>query len=238
MKKIFLWMLPVAALLMVGCSKEEIDTWDESNGYAWFTNENTDFTFKKAPDVGVGEATLVGIPFEVAAAMSSKDRTVNVEVAKQPSDSRTKFEVQTPVVFHANHTVDTMWVKVWNSEHLNTVHDTITFRITASDDFLPGQKAKIEGNLCLYNGYARPSWWDSNAEYYLGYFTQTKMEVFYAVFGNDDDPRGSGGSWYNNMAVDYAIIRLNKYVEENHVTYPDDDPDHPGETPVFDFWEY
>ncbi len=236
MEKI-LWMLPMLTLLLGSCSTEEIDKWETNSGYAWFTEENVDFTFKKTPDVAVGEATLVPVPLTVASNISDKDRIINVEVTKQPADSRTKFEVQAPVVFHANHQVDTLWVKVWNSEHLNSVHDTIAFRIQPSDDFLPGLQKQIETHLCLYNGYAKPAWWDSDAERYIGYFTQLKMEIFYAVMGNDDDPR-QGGNWYNNLAVTYAKQMLNDYVTEHNVTYPADDPDRPGVTPSFDWKSY
>ncbi len=237
MKKILYYLLPaVAAVSIASCSTDEIDKWSSSTGYAWFSEENVDFTFKKAPDVAVGEATLVGIPFTVATTLSDKDRTLNVEVAKAPADNRTKYELQTPAVLHANHTSDTVWVKVWNEEHLDTVHDTISVRIVASDSFLPGLDDKVSANLCLYNGFARPSWWDDDdAVWYIGKFDQTKMGIYYAVFGNDDDPRGEKGTWYSNIAVTYAIQLLNDYVTDNGIVYPKDDPDHAGEAPYFGY---
>ena len=236
MKKILLFLLPtVAAIGIASCSTDEIGKWSASQGYAWFSEKNVDFTFKKAPDVVVGEATLVGIPFTVAASLSDKDRTLNVEVTKAPSDNRTKYELQTPVVLRANHTMDTLWVKVWNEEHLNTVHDTIGIKLVASDSFLPGLEDKQNVNLCLYNGFARPSWWNNDAQWYIGIFDQTKMGIYYAVFGNDDDPRGEKGTWYSNIAVTYAIQLLNDYVTDNGILYLDDDPNHPGEAPYFGY---
>ncbi len=237
MKKISYYLLPaVAAVSIASCSTDEIDKWDSSTGYAWFSEENVDFTFKKTPDVAVGEATLVGIPFTVATTLSDKDRTLNVEVAKTPADNRTKYELQTPAVLHANQLSDTVWVKVWNEEHLDTVHDTISVRIVASDSFQPGLNDKVSANLCLYNGFARPSWWDDDdAVWYIGKFDQTKMGIYYAVFGNDDDPRGEKGTWYSNIAVTYAIQLLNDYVTDNDIVYPADDPDHAGEAPYFGY---
>lgn len=230
-------IIAVCGLLLAACSTDEIDTWT-GKGYAWFSQDNVDFTFKTRSDVAVGESCLVGIPFETATTMEDYDREVSVEVSRNASDSRTKYELQTPVVFHANHVVDTMWVKVYNSEHLSEVHDTITFKIVANDTFDPGLTDNTQTNLCLYNGYAKPSWWDDSAVSYMGYFTQLKMEVFWAVFGNDDDPRGDSSKWYNNMAVTYALQLLNDYVADNDIRYPDDDPNAPGEQPMFDWGSY
>jgi len=230
--------IAVCGLLLAACSTEEIDSWT-GKGYAWFSQENVDFTFKTRSDVAVGEACLVGIPFKTATTKEGYDREMSVSVARDASDSRTKYELQTPVLFHANHEVDTMWVKVYNSEHLNEVHDTITFKIEANDTFDPGLTDYVQTNLCLYNGYAHPEWWDSSAESYMGYFSQLKMEVYWAVFGNDDDPRGAEvSSWYSNIAVTYAIQLLNDYVEENDIRYPDDDPNAPGEQPSFSSRSY
>lgn len=230
-------ILAVCIFLFAACSTEEIDTWT-GKGYAWFSQENIDFTFKTHADIAVGEGYLVGIPFQTATTKEDYDREISVEIARDASDSRTKYELQTPVLFHANHVVDTMWVKVYNGEHLNEVHDTITFKIVANDTFDPGLEENIQTSLCLYNGYARPDWWNSSAESYIGYFTQLKMEVFWAVFGNDDDPRGGSSKWYNNVAVTYALQLLNDYVADNDIRYPDDDPNAPGEQPQFDWKSY
>ena len=139
------------------CSEEEAELWTEK-GFVWFSAENTDFSFKQLPDVGYGQTALAALPFTVATTMENRDRTVNVEVIRQPKDSRTKYEIQTPVVLHANRTSDTLWVRVTNSEHLETTPDTVGFRLIASEDFIPGLQDSITTNLCLYNGYVRPAW--------------------------------------------------------------------------------
>lgn len=218
------------------CSKEETDRWTEK-GFVWFSAENTDFSFKSQPDVAYGETALAGIPFTVATTMENRDRTINVEVIRQPEDSRTKYEIQTPVILRANHTEDTLWVRVTNSEHLETTPDTISFRVVTSEDFEPGLLDNITTNLCLYNGYPRPDWWDSSAESYIGYFTQLKMDVFVAVTGSTEDPR-NGGSWNNNVAITYLLFMLNEYIEKNDIRYPADDPNAPGKRPAFDYRSY
>ena len=165
--------------------------------------------------------------------MENRDRTVNVEVIRQPKDSRTKYEIQTPVVLHANRTSDTLWVRVTNSEHLETTPDTVGFRLIASEDFIPGLQDSITTNLCLYNGYVRPAWWDSSAERQIGYFTQLKMDVFVKVTGGTEDPRGDGSWSSSNIALTYLKFQLNDYIEANDIRYPANDPNAPGQHPVF-----
>ena len=214
------------------CSEEEAELWTEK-GFVWFSAENTDFSFKQLPDVGYGQTALAALPFTVATTMENCDRTVNVEVIRQPKDSRTKYEIQTPVVLHANRTSDTLWVRVTNSEHLETTPDTVGFRLIASEDFIPGLQDSITTNLCLYNGYVRPAWWDSSAERQIGYFTQLKMDVFVKVTGGTEDPRGDGSWSSSNIALTYLKFQLNDYIEANDIRYPANDPNAPGQHPVF-----
>ena len=214
------------------CSEEEAELWTEK-GFVWFSAEKTDFSFKQLPDVGYGQTALAALPFTVATTMENRDRTVNVEVIRQPKDSRTKYEIQTPVVLHANRTSDTLWVRVTNSEHLETTPDTVGFRLIASEDFIPGLQDSITTNLCLYNGYVRPAWWDSSAERQIGYFTQLKMDVFVKVTGGTEDPRGDGSWSSSNIALTYLKFQLNDYIEANDIRYPANDPNAPGQHPVF-----
>lgn len=231
MKKLIYLFSIVMALLVSSCSKDDIDGWS-SKGYVWFSHANVDFTFRTHSDISTGGTYLVGIPFRVASKMSDKDRTVNVEVAAEPKDSRTKYDIQRPVLLHAGNATDTMFVKVTNTENLDVAPDTVKFKITDSDDFYAGLKDSINTNLCLYNGFARPEWWDSDAERYFGYFTQLKMQIYWTVTGGDADPR-NGGEWYNNLSVTYLVQVLNDYVTEHNIRYPDDDPNAPGQTPKF-----
>ena len=235
MKKIYTHCI-VAALLLLsawGCSKEEISAWKPERGLVWFTDTVVDYSFL-GTGVAEGESSLVPIPLSVASVVSDRDRTVNVEIIRQPADSRTQFEVQTPVTFRAGHTADTMYVRVVNSANLGEAADTIAFRVAASADFEPGLEPYRKVKLCLFNGYTQPDWWHSQVEQILGYFSQLKMQVFVAVTGSEEQPVDD---WYG-IDAEYLVYRLNDYVQQNNIRYPDDDPNKPGEQPVFDFWEY
>lgn len=226
-----------AAVLMVlaACSKDEIDRWSDKS-FAWFSAENNDFTFVSHPEVAENGTYLVPIPFRVATTVSDRDRQLEVEVTRQPADNRTQYELQKPVLFRANHIVDTMYVKVTNSAHLAEVPDTVSFTIRESADFLPGLTDRVTTNLCLFNGFAKPSWWNANTDYYMGYFTQLKMSVYYAVTGGEESPIDDDG-WQGNK-FRFIIYMLREYVSKNNVRYPADDPNAPGELVTFSNGKY
>ena len=225
-----------AALQFASCSDSEIDSWQSR--YVWFTDTLVNFSNMQQPDVAEGGTLVAAIPLSVAADVSDKDRIVNVEVMGQPKDSRTKFEVQNPVKIRAGRFVDTMYVNVINSKHLDEVYDSITFRVLPSEDFEPGLLAYQKTTLCLHNGYNRPSWWDRDCERVFGYFTQLKMEVYIKVTGGTDDPRSEKYWSSNDLAIQYVIFLLNDYIEQNDIRYPATDPNAPGERPYFNWLTY
>ena len=231
----------VMACILFGACNEEIETWN-SKGYVWFQHQNNDFSVFIHSEVGEGQTYVVGIPLRTATVISDRDRTINVDVTRQPADNRTTFELQTPVILHAGKLVDSMFVKVTNSNHLKTMHDTISFTIRPSEDFDVGLQDTLTTNLCLYNGIPRPSWWDNTycRMMGLGYYTELKMQIYYIVLGSDVDPRGDKtdiGGWNSNPTLNYNKYMLNDYVKKNHIVYPEGD-DHAGQTPTFEANKY
>lgn len=231
MTKTLYTMLAGMALMFTACSTNEIDTWEDGTCYAWFPNNRVDFTFKSVKGIGEGGTALAAIPFTVAANVSDKDREIGIEVCGEPLDSRTKYEVQRPVMLHAGNTSDTVWVKLTNAEHLNTMTDTLKLKIVPSKDFMPGLQDNLIVELSVSNGFPKPAWWDDNCEWVLGSFNQSKMQVVVDCFGSEEDPRGGDTSWWG-LAATYVTQVLNDYVQEHRITYPDTDAEHPG-MPVY-----
>lgn len=232
----FTLVVLLAASFLSGCSEDKIDAWD-AKGFVWFTDTLINFTNMSEPDVPEGGQLVIPLPLTVAAKVSDRDRVVNVELTRKPSDSRTQVTLQQGV-FHAGRTNDTLYVGLINSSHLDQVYDTIQVHILPGEDFDQGLKSNLYATVCLHNGYPRPAWWTKNAEFVLGYFSQLKMKVFIAVTGGTDDPRTDKSSTYwssSDLGLQYWIYLLNDYIAKNHITYPADDPNAPGQTPSFDF---
>ncbi len=145
------------------------------------------------PNVPEGGQLSIPLPLTAAAKVVDRDRVVNVELTRKPSDSRTQVTLQQGV-FHAGRTNDTLYVGLTNSSHLDQVYDTIQVHILSGEDFDQGLKSNLYATVCLHNGYPRPEWWTSRAENVLGYFSQLKMKVFIAVTGGTDAPRSDKSS--------------------------------------------
>lgn len=228
--------LILAVVVLASCSKDEIEPWGD-DALVWFPQENVNFTFATHPEVADGESYMVAVPLRVAAKVSNRDRMVNVEVTRQPEDSRTKYEIQNPVVFHAGNINDTVWVKVTNSSHLSTVHDTVRIAVRPSADFQPGLPGNLECNLCLFNGLEKPTWWNANTDYYMGYFSQQKMQVYLQVIGSDEMPYDPAEGYAGNKFL-FNRYRLREYVSKNPIFYPADDPVAPGKPVTFNSNSY
>ena len=243
MKHLNILSLALISAALVSCSKDEVDLWSEEN-CAWFTEEAHTFSFRSVADVKEGESTLVAIPMTLATSIASHDRIVNVEVTQQPASPDTRCEIVTPVKVRAGMGVDTLWIKVFNDPHLNAMPDTIKFRIVDSPDFHAGLESKVNAFLRLYNGLARPSWWNKTCEQRaLGKYNEFKHQVYIDCMGNDDDPRGNSTSFNasSNINIAYVLVKLEKYVADNNIVYPADYPDcggRGGEAPRFERNQY
>lgn len=234
MKKLLYSMLLAATTLMVGCGDSEIESWNSS--MVWFTDTLIDFTNMSQPNVPMGGTLKIPVPLTIASDVSSSDRLVSVDLEKKPTDNRTQIEVPTTVTIRGGKMKDTLYVDLVNSVHLDDVYDTISVRILPSADFQPGLKAYQKVTICLHNGYVKPTWWDSDADRKLGYFSQLKMKVIEAVMGEIKDPRDDKDGWYSDdLGLQYNIFLFNDYVEQNDVRYPNTDANAPGQQPKFGF---
>lgn len=219
-----------------GCSEEQIDSW-HAKGYVWFTDTVINFTNMSEPDIPMGGQLSIALPVTAASKVEDYDRKVNIELTRKPKDSRTQVTLHQGV-FHRGRTTDTLYVGLTNSAHLDQVYDTIQVHILPSEDFEQGLVSNLYATVCLHNGYPKPAWWTKQADFVLGYFSQLKMKVYIAVTGGAEDPRSDKSSSYwsaSDLGLQYWVFLLNDYIAKNHIVYPADDPNAPGQAPVFDF---
>ena len=228
-----LWVMT----LLSGCSTDDINGW-QAKGFVWFTDTLQSFTNMQQPDVPERGTLRIAVPLTIAGDVKDYDRTVNVEVVKQPSDSCTHFSIEQPVIIHAGKTTDSMYVDLINSSHLDQVYDSIRFHIIASDDFDQGINTNLYTTLALHNGYQKPDWWDRNCENFFGYFTQLKMQIFVECTGSTEDIRTQKNWSSSDIAVKYWVYVLNDYIKKNDIRYPEDDANAPDEQPQFDWRSY
>jgi len=231
MKKIlYAICLGLSAISLGSCKQDDIEVWNV-NGFAWFSYEKIDYSFKKR-GIDVGGKAIVPLEITVATEVKDYDRNIAIEVIRKAEKSETKVVVPENAVLKAGESVAHLNVEVTYTTNLDVEHDTITFQIMPNDQFEPGLSKNLTTSLCLYNGMMQPSWWTngepwSYAYSYLGYFTELKMEVWWDVVGNDDPL--SDEQWYGDYGT-YLIRDLQNYVYNNNIVYP--------EGTFFDGWDY
>ena len=222
MRNIVLIMLLMAA---VACSKSEIETWT-AKPRVWFTNadDTVVFSFYSQPEE-VTEYT-VEIPITMAGKIASEDREIAFKDLGS-GNPESRYEVVSAKI-PAGEVTGMLAVKVHKTDNLNTANDAIVFELLPSDVFELGLSEDYHHNmLVISNLLAKPTWWDDeNCIYFLGYYSDEKLEIVYTVFGSDEffAKLGRGeGSWYDDD-VTIAIYKLNQYCKENNCTYLSGEP--------------
>lgn len=214
-------IIALVLLSICGCQKESIPTWTEK-GSIWFNLSNQKdtmtFTFASLPDDST--EAIVKLPIALCGAINSKDRTIDIAIAQEPHNAKTKYEIQQPISLLADSTSAFLKVKVWRTDNLNEERDTIAFSLKASEDLDVAFTSHLTCYLVLSNHYEKPDWWNANMDYFLGEYNEEKLRIINLVLGSTDNP-------YPNM--DNATWRLNKYkldqyIEKYHPTYSDGTP--------------
>ena len=216
-------------LIMTACSKSEIDTWD-ARPRVWFTNSNdtTLFSFYTQPE-GTTES-VVEVPISMAGRVADEDRTVTVkDLGSSPFNPGSRYEIVSAVI-PAGEVTGTLQVKVYKTENLEEASDTLNFEIYGSEVFEVGLSDYLHHAIIISSSLAKPSWWDSTADRYVGYYSETKLEIIYTVLGSDEI-FSSASSWWSDD-VQIAIYQLNQYCKKNNIKYHPDDED----VITFDFW--
>jgi len=215
--------------MMGACSKSEIDPWD-ARPRVWFTNSNdtTLFSFYTQPE-GTTES-VVEVPISMAGRVADEDRTVTVkDLGSSPFNPGSRYEIVSAVI-PAGEVTGTLQVKVYKTENLEEASDTLNFEIYGSEVFEVGLSDYLHHAIIISSSLAKPSWWDSTADRYVGYYSEKKLEIIYTVLGSDEI-FSSASSWSSDD-VQVAIYQLNQYCKKNNIKYHPDDED----VITFDFW--
>lgn len=222
-----LFAILVLMLAFAACSTDKIDTWD-AKPCVWFTEARDTLIFSFYSQPGENDYTIE-IPISMAGRIADADRAVAVRDlgALNPE---TDYEIVSANI-PAGETEGVVSVNVRKTENLNTANDTITIGLIASDVFELGLDTTYwQNTIVVSNTLSKPSWWDSDAERNVGYYSDLKMEIIYTVLGSDEI-FSSGSSWASDEVI-IAIYNLNRYCIDNNIKYNPED-----ETVVqFDFW--
>ena len=129
------------------------------------------------------------------------------------ADPESKYEFI--AMIPAGEKTGVLQVTVQKTGNLSVKEDTLGFKICVSDDFEEGLEEYLNNTLVISSKLARPSWWN---EYSLGYYSNKKMEIIYAVPGVFELLNSDGYLWWDDE-IQVAIYKLNKYCRENNIKY-------------------
>lgn len=224
MKKSPVYNIILSAILYVctaslySCSTEDIPVWNsETAAYAQFTSP-ADCIYSFAGSPHETTEAVVEIPITLHLDPAADGHEIWIDVTKMPSNQQTRFEYSSRITVKPGDTSAQLTVKLYRSPNLVQEADEIEFIIVDS----PSVKAGFPENRCckliVTDFFVKPDWWgDSYDSYYnpLGICNNLKLELWFEVFGNFDDPRHGRRAWTNDDAV-IALALINQASMERY----------------------
>lgn len=227
----------LASLSLAGCRQEEVMTYGESKAGIMFvydskivsTQQRDTMVYSFALNAPDEEFVVIDIPVTYTGLVKNYDRTVVMEVDKEPYDPQSRYEVLTGIV-PADSTTGTVSIKLWNTPNLDTVGDTITLKLVENEDFTVRYFSGYYRNgdrlsIVFQDIISQPSWWQWREESVIGRYTEQKLRIILEVMGSIDTspvstPDDSG--YLDEYA--YNVFLLNRYCKENNIVDEDGKP--------------
>lgn len=183
---IYILLLLIVAGL-TSCEKERIPVYDSSDFINLEVENEDEFIHSFSLHPGQTE-TEIPMVVELIGNVSNIDRIINYSIVDEETTASTEnFDLPENFVFKANKFVDTVYLKIKNTEILKTEEKTLAIKLEDSKDF----SVKIPTNsifrIKMHDKLARPNWWNSTVESeYLGDYSDEKFILFMQVTGVSD----------------------------------------------------
>lgn len=195
-------ILIASLVLMVGCAKDNIDFYGETE-YIFFANTSTNvIEYSFAFNPGADQDTiplvirLIGLP-------TSIDRTVSIVVDPDNTSALdSDYDLPTRAVLRAGRVADTIPLVLHNSERLALEKFTLRIAIVENENFLEGPETNRYVDVLFSDIIARPIWWNNIVTTnFLGAYSDAKYRLFIEATGIADM-----GDLSENEQRAYAII--------------------------------
>lgn len=224
-------LVSLCVTAMHSCSTEDVPVWDsETMAFAQFTSTSECiYSFAGSPAEATEAEVKIPITLHLDPAISGHE--VWIEVTKGPSSPLTRFEYSSRIAVRAGETSAHLTVKLFRSSNLAQEADEIEFFIADSPSVRAGVPEYRYCKLIVTDFFVKPEWWgDTYDSYYnpVGVCNNLKLELWFEVFGNFDDPRHGSRAWTGADAV-IALSLINqasmeKYGKMFHELQPTDLP--------------
>lgn len=206
----------------ISCTEDNVEVYSAAR-YLFFPNstkgvDTIAFSFSHYPGETSREVAfpiaLTGLPLDEA--LEYKLEVVDSLTTASPED----YELEAPLVFAANLTVDTLRIVCNNvREELKTNKVQVTYRIVANENFSPGLSGKQMVRVIFENIESAPLWWNGDVEkLLLGKWSAKKFEHFVIATG-ENDCTGMSMSEIRGLTMIFKKYLIeNDIKEEDNVT--------------------
>lgn len=183
--KIYLLLLIVAGI--ISCERVSIPVYNSNDYINLNVNNDDEFIYSFSLHPGQLEAEIPMV-VELIGNASSKDRIINYSIVTEETTALPEnYALPNNLVFKANKFVDTVYLKIKNTEALKSEVKTLTIKLEDSKDF----EVKIPTNsifrIKMHDKLAKPNWWNYTVvKEYLGDYSDEKFILFIQVTGISD----------------------------------------------------
>lgn len=211
-------LLCIFAVFLHSCDTEDVPAWDsETAAFAQFTT-SSDCLYSFAGRPAEATEAIVEIPITLHLDPAVDGHEIWIDVSKEPSSQLTRFEYTSRIDVKPGDTSAALTVKIFRSPNLAREADEMSFRIVDSPSVKAGIPDKRCCKLIVTDFFVKPDWWgDIYDSYYnpVGVCNNLKLELWFEVFGNFDDPRHGRRAWTGDDAV-IALALINQASMERY----------------------
>lgn len=207
------YMASVSCMVFICCSCEnsEVPAWDSDNSaYAEFTSTDTLFSFAGLPDNVTDHTVEIPVTLHLDPAVSGHE--IWIDIARQPLNPLTHVECQPRIEIAPGDRSAKLAVNIFRTKNLKEEADEILLRITESPTVKAGRPDYRVCRLVITDFFVKPEWWgEAYDSYYnpVGECNNIKLELWFEVFGNFEDPRHGSRAWTGADAV-IALALINE----------------------------
>lgn len=207
---IFLIVAVFLVIVSTGCEEQQLKTYD-GDYFVQFekkTADSTNFSFMFYPGKDYIDYP---IPLQLVGVASDKNMTYRIMVdEKSTSATSQHYSVSEQQTFRAGRYVDTLYVRLNNTDDLKQKKVRLELHIESTPDLKIGKIEQSVAILWISNTVAKPLWWNSDIDtYYLGTYSNKKYELFIQVTGVYD-LTGMDASLRRSHA-----LKFKQYLSEN-----------------------
>lgn len=216
------------SLFSQGCGKSDIEPYSSENKL-WFTQyarvkgDLVDVSEQKRSFSHYPQSTeTLDIPFQVnlMGDFLEEDRQYKAVVVDSLTTADPSDYQFHSMIFRAHQAVDTLWVRIFKTDHLKTDEVKLTLYLVENENFGPGYSDRLSVRLIFNNIPSKPEWWTKNIEEsYLGPYTSEKFEAFYAFSGLLEIGSDVPPSVLRKMMHEFRA-----YIEKNDIREADGSP--------------